>query len=162
MDGIKKKRILVYTLMPLLLLAAGLILFRAENGVLLAWEQADDRMKLDSVCEVIHYAEAMRAHSMASYERHLGQKIRFMTETLSLDVTEEGYSGPRLFGDGAVVVFRDGKAVWPEGIPAGFPEFSEADILEGRPLEADVPAGGTEEPDAVKRMIFHFGYLFCP
>ena len=97
--------------MPLLLLAAGLILFRAENGVLLAWEQADDRMKLDSVCEVIHYAEAMRAHSMASYERHLGQKIRFMTETLSLDVTEEGYSGPRLFGDGAVVVFRDGKAV---------------------------------------------------
>ncbi len=105
--------------MPLLLLAAGLILFRAENGVLLAWEQADDRMKLDSVCEVIHYAEAMRAHSMASYERHLGQKIRFMTETLSLDVTEEGYSGPRLFGDGAVVVFRDGKAVWPEGDPRG-------------------------------------------
>ena len=58
MDRINKKEIAVYTVMVLLLFAAALILFRAEYGVLLAREEADDRMKLDSVCEVIGYAES--------------------------------------------------------------------------------------------------------
>ncbi len=159
MDGINKKEIAVYTVMVLLLFAAALILFRAEYGVLLAREEADDRMKLDSVCEVIGYAEAMREQSEASYERHLRQKIRFMTEALSMDLTEEGYSGPRVFTGGAVVDIRDGKAVWPEGTPAGYPEFSAAEIREERPLEAAVPAGTAEDPDAVIKMTFHFGKI---
>ncbi|MBR4501229.1 MAG: mechanosensitive ion channel [Clostridia bacterium] len=159
MDKINKKEIAVFTVMTLLLLAASLILFRAENGVILDWEQTDDRMKLDSICEVIGFAEAMREHSGASYERHLQQKIRLMTEALSLDVTEEGYAGPRLFSDGAVVVIRDGKAAWPEGIPADFPELNVSDVLAGEPMEAVVPAGGAQDADAAKRVIFHFGRI---
>ena len=157
MDGINKKKIVVYTIMILLLLVAALILYWAENKTLLAWEQTDDRMRLDSVREVVAYTEAIREHSETSYERHLQQKTRFMAETLAMDVTEEGYSGPRVFSDGAVVEIRDGRAVWPEGIPAAFPEISEADIREGQPLDAAFPAGTAEDPDAVKRVTFHFG-----
>ena len=147
-DHLTKWEIVVYTLIVVLLLLAGLLMFRFESNVLLKKEQEDDRMKLDAVCEVVRYVENAREVSRASYEKHLQQHIRFMAATLSADMTEGTYQGPRLFTDGAVVQIRDGKVIWPEGMPAGFPEISEADIREERRINTDIPvltAGGENQ-----------------
>ena len=49
----KKKKILVYSLLAVLLAAAGLILFLTEISALKDKEHAQCQMKLDTACEVL-------------------------------------------------------------------------------------------------------------
>ena len=151
----KKKEILVCTLIVVLLMAVGIVLYQMENRVLLDKEQADNRLKLDVVSEVIRYAEEIRESSLGSYENHLQQRVRFMAAVLSADTTGDGYDGREVYSDGAVVRLLDGSVIWPEGIPEGFPDLNEEDLREGSLIRAEIPSGTGEDPEAVKRMVFY-------
>lgn len=158
-DHLTKKEIMVYTVIAVLLVLAGIIMFRMESNVLLKKEQEDDRMKLDAVCEVVRYAESAREVSRASFEKHLQQHIRFMAATLSADMAEGGYQGRKLFSDGAVVQIRDGKVIWPEGMPVGFPEISEADIREGRRVNTEIPVLTADGEAPAGRLMIQAGKI---
>ena len=155
----KKKKILVYSLLAVLLAAAGLILFLTEISALKDKEHAQCQMKLDTACEVLESVQAMRTSSRARFEEQIQENLRFMTTTLAADVTKEGYTGPRLFEDGAVVEVRDGKVSWPEGYPEEYAVLGAEEILASSRVEKAVSSPGAEDPEAKQRMVFVSGRI---
>ena len=155
----KKKKILVYSLLAVLLAAAGLILFLTEISALKDKEHAQCQMKLDTACEVLESVQAMRTSSRARFEEQIQENLRFMTTTLAADVTKEGYTGPRLYEDGAVVEVRDGKVSWPEGYPEEYAVLGAEEILASSRVEKAVSSPGAEDPEAKQRMVFVSGRI---
>ena len=155
----KKRRVLAYIMLVVLVLLAGFILFRTEISALEDKEYTQCQMKLDTACEVLQSVEAMRTSSRALFEERLQQNIRFMCTTLAADVTEEGFTGPRLYEDGAVVEIHDGKAIWPKGIPETYTDLSAEDIQEGRRVEKLVADPDEDDPELTERMVFTFGRI---
>ena len=146
MERMKKRQIVVYVLLFVLLTAAGVILYHMDIARLQTKEQALDQTKLDAVAEMVRSVQTMRNSSKASFENHLQANIRFMTAALAGDVTGEGYTGPRLFEDGAVAELQGDRVIWPEGMPENFPELTAEAIREGRRVEAEIPADGADDP----------------
>lgn len=162
---LKKRLIVVSALVIVLTLITGAILTLLEIPRVQAREQLDCQLKLDAVAEVVHTVETQRIAAKASFEGHIRENVRMMIAALKTDVTEEAYTGPALFEDGAVVMLRGGKAVWPEGVPAGMPELSEDDIRSGEFITRDVPLstikknGGENPEEGTKRVIFLAGQI---
>lgn len=162
---LQKKLIIATVLMIVLMLIASAVQVLLEIPRVQAKEQAACQLKLDAVAEVVHFVETQRIASRASFEDHIRENVRMMTVALATDVTETGYTGPVLLEDGAVVVIRNGKGTWPEGMPAGVPELSEEDIRSGEFIVMDIPAGlitknsGTDPEAGTERVIFLAGQI---
>ena len=160
--GLRTKLIIVIALLAVLVLATGYIQLQMEIPRDLEMERAKCQMKLDAVAEVVRSVEETRKTSKASFEEHLHENISLMTATLADEVTGDGYAGPVLFEDGAVVLLRGEKAAWPEGVPAGFPELKKEDLQSGEIFSADIPARtdqSAEGESSTKRMIFLAGKI---
>ncbi len=89
--------------MVVLLCLTAVELFRLDYGQWKAKEQSLCQIKLDSTAEAMRIMKDLQDDSRASYDRHRQNKISFTTDMLSEYCTEDGYTGPRLFDDGAVV-----------------------------------------------------------
>ena len=111
MQNLTKKKVIVYSLLGVLVLLAGFILLRIENHRLESKETAQLQMKMDAVSEVIQTIDDMWIETKNATEERVHQDVTFMTRTLADDLTEEGYTGPRVFSDGAVVEIRGNKAL---------------------------------------------------
>ena len=136
MMSLKKKKILVLTTLVVLLLLTFYVFLRIENNSLLEKEEARLQLKMDAVGKVIQSIDTMWNESRDDYENRLHQDVEFMTKSLAKDVTEEGYFGPTDFMIGAVVQVKDGKVIWPEGVPDDFPELSAEDVRQGKSITA--------------------------
>lgn len=162
---LKKKLIIVSVIVIILMLITGVVQILLDIPRVQAREVKACQLKLDAVTEVVRSMEEQRMASKASFERHVYENVRLMTAALKTDMTSEGYTGPRLFEDGAVVVLRNGKAVWPEGMPAGVPELSEDEIRSGEFITKDVPLsailkdGGGETDTGSKQIAFLAGQI---
>jgi len=165
---LRNKLIIVSVIVIVLMLAIGAIEILFELPRVRAREQISGQLKLDAVAEVVRTVENQRVASKASYERHLRENVKLMTVSLKTDLTEEGYTGPMLLEDGAVVVLRGEKAVWPEGMPEGFPELTAAEVRSGEFITLEVPSrmigeDGWSNPDAgpddITRAVFLGGQI---
>ena len=65
---IKRKEITAYTLMTLLLILSAYILFRMDYARELDKMQAQSRMRLDSIAEMIQFIESIQESSRSSSE----------------------------------------------------------------------------------------------
>lgn len=87
---IRRKEIAAYSLMALLLLLSFIILFRMDYSRQLSRMQAQSRMKLGSVAEMIQYMESIRDSSITSFDARLQEKhrtlSRFQTELTAEDL----------------------------------------------------------------------------
>ena len=162
---LKKKLIIVAVIAVVLLLITGAVQVLLDIPRVQARELTSCQLKLDAVAEVVHSVETQRIASKTSFEQHIYENVSLMTAALKTDMTEEGYTGPMLFEDGAVVVLRNGKAVWPEGMSAGVPELTAEDVRSGKLISMDVPVSsiykdGGEGLEAVtERVIFLGGQI---
>ncbi len=75
----KRKEITAYTLMTLLLVLSGFILFLMDQSKLQKKIRTENRIRLDSMAEMIQYMEDIRDSSRSSFEAHLEKNLRFMT-----------------------------------------------------------------------------------
>ena len=67
---IKRKEITAYTLMTLLLILSAYILFRMDYARELDKMQAQSRMRLDSIAEMIQFIESIQESSRSSSDVH--------------------------------------------------------------------------------------------
>ena len=74
----KRKEITAYTLMALLLLLSGFILFRMDQSRLQMKTRTENQIRLDSVAEMIQYMEGIRESSRVSFEAYQDENLRFM------------------------------------------------------------------------------------
>lgn len=140
MKPTKAKAVAIYAVMVVLLCLTAVVLFWLDYDQWKAKELSLCQIKLDSTAETMRIMEDLQKSSKASYDRHRQDNLGFMTATLAGYITENGYTGPRLFDDGAVVELRANQVLWPEGIPDGFPTLSPEDVRQGRQLEASIPS----------------------
>ena len=96
----KRKEITAYTLMTVLLLLSGFILFRMDQSRLQQKKQAENKIRLDSVAEMIQYMEGIRESARASYEAHLEDYLRFKAGYPDDHAAEDEYSEQLPAGNG--------------------------------------------------------------
>ena len=100
-------------------------------------ELRQDRIKLNSVAEMMDRVDETREAAAQFYETQMQNNLRFMTQMLKEDHTQEGsYTGPRRFTDGAVVELDGEKVIWPEDMPTDFPKLSADQIRQGDRYQA--------------------------
>ena len=136
MQTTKVRAIAIYTLTIALLCATAIILFRLDYDQWKEKERLLCQVKLDSMAETMRIMEELQNASKTSYDRHRRDNLSFITDTLSGYVTGDGYTGPRLFDDGAVVELRAGRVLWPEGSPAAFSTVTPEALKKGGACEA--------------------------
>ena len=163
MDKDLKKKLIIVTVLALAVMAiTGVVQMWMEVPRVQQRELSQCQLKLDAVAEVVHSVEETRKASKASFEEHLHENIRLMISSLAEEVTADGYTGPELFEDGAVVLLRNGKGIWPEGAPQGFPELTAEQLQSDQIVEADVTDNTAKDPGteaATKRMVFLAGKI---
>ena len=72
---IKRKEITAYTLMTLLLILSAYILFRMDYARELDKMQAQSRMRLDSIAEMIQFIESIQESSRSSSDVHYQKNL---------------------------------------------------------------------------------------
>ena len=157
MKPTKTKAVVIYTVVVVLLCMTAVMLFRLDYDQWKAKEQALCQIKLDATAEAMRIMKDLQVDSKASYDRRRHGKISFMSDTLSEYCTENGYTGPRMFDEGAVVELQGEKALWPEGVPDGIAGLSAEDVRQGRQIEVSIPpeeasdsaAPGEEQDDVL-------------
>lgn len=92
-NRMKRKKIAAYTLMTVLLVLSGFILFRMDQSRLQNKMQTENRIKLDSMAEMIQYMEGIRESSKASYEALQEENLRFIKRYSGGNAAEDEYSG---------------------------------------------------------------------
>ena len=97
---IKRKEITAYTLMTVLLLLTGFILFRMDLSMLQTKIRTENRIRLDSVAEMIQYMEGIRDASKSSFEAHLENNLRFMSGFSQGHAADDGYPKQLSYEDG--------------------------------------------------------------
>ena len=157
MQNLTKKKVFVYSLLIILILLAGYILLRIENHSLQSKEEAQLQLKMDAVSEVIQTIDDMWIETKNATEKRVRQDVTFMTRTLAEDLTEEGYNGPRVFTDGAVVEIRNGKVLWPEGVPVNTPELKVEDVTAEDQITVEIPSDN--ESEGKKTVVFLPGHI---
>ena len=147
MKPTKTKAVVIYTVIVVLLCLTAVLLFRLDYDQWKSKELALCQIKLDSTAEAMRIMKDLQNDSSASYDRHRQDKLSFMTDTLSEYCAEGGYTGPRLFEDGAVVELRANQVLWPEGIPDDLPSLSAEEVRQGEQVEAMLPASDTSDAE---------------
>ena len=147
----KPKAIAVYGVMIVLLCLSAVILFRMDYGQWKAKELSLCQIKLDSTAETMRIMQDLRRSSKITYDRHRRDNLSFMTAELAKYITEEGYTGPRLFENGAVVELRPDGVEWPEGMSEGFPALSPEELRQGTPIQAKLPS--SDEADGAEQSV---------
>lgn len=156
----KGKTIFVFTLLAVLVLAAGLIILRMEKNRLLEKEHEQSQIKLNAVAEVIRSVETMRETSRESFEKRLQQYVRFMISALSDEMEKGDAPIQTLFDGGGVVEIRGSEVIWPEGSPEGISEVVSAeDIRKGDRMERDLPASAADPDAGTKRYNIMVGQI---
>ena len=140
MKPTKAKVIVIYAVLVILLCVTAVLLFRLDFDQWKAKELSLCQVKLDSTAEAMRIMKHLQDDSKASYDYHRQVKLSFMTGMLSEYCSEDGYTGPRLFDDGAVVELRDNRVLWPEGTPDGLPALSAEEVRQGVRVEASAPS----------------------
>lgn len=146
MKPTKTKAVVIYAVMVILLCLSSVMLFRMDFDQWKAKEQALCQIKLDSTAEAMRIMKDLQDDSRTSYDRHRRDKLSFTIDTLSEYYSDNAYTGPRLFDDGAVVELRGDKVLWPEGLSDALPELSAEDVRQGRQVEASI--GSVKESDS--------------
>ena len=72
---IRRKEIIAYSLMALLLLLSFIALFRMDYSRQLSKTQEQSRMKLESIAEMIQYMESIQLSSITSFDTHLQENL---------------------------------------------------------------------------------------
>ena len=139
MKPTKTKAVVIYAVMVVLLCLSAVMLFQLDYNQWKAKEQSLCQIKLDSTAEAMRIINNLQSDSNTSCDRFRQDKFSFMVDILSEYYTENGYTGPRLFDDGAVVELQGDRVLWPEGIPGGLPALSAGDVRQGREIEMIVP-----------------------
>ena len=137
-----------------LILISGLVLLWFDLQMTQARELDRFQLRLDAIAESVHFVEKMQKSSRETFEKHFQDNLNFMASILADDISEEGYSGPMLFRDGAMVEIRGDQVIWPENIPEGFPDISAGDLREGKIITAEIPSPTDDDPGAVRRLTF--------
>ena len=99
-DRMKKKEITAYTLMAVLLLLSGSILFWMDLARLQTKMRTENRIRLDSVAEMIQYMEDIRNSSKSSFEAHQEKDLRFMSGYPAAQAAEDKTPEQLPVGDG--------------------------------------------------------------
>jgi len=163
MKHTKTKAVLIYVVTVVLLCVSAVMLFRLDYDQWKEKEQSLCQIKLDSTAEALRIMKDLQDDSKASYDRHRLDKLSFMTDTLSEYDTVNGYTGPRLFDDGAVVELRGDRVLWPEEAPEGLPDLSADDVRQGRQVEGTAPAARDADSEAAdaagKQVVFMSGRI---
>ena len=148
MKPTKTKAVVIYVVLVVLLCLSAFLLFRLDYDQWKAKELSLCQIKLDSTAEAMRIMKDLQVDSKASYIRHKQGNLSFMTDTLSEYCMENGYIGPRMFDDGAVVELRADQVLWPEELSGGIPDLTAEDVRQGRQVEVNVPFEKDPDSDA--------------
>ena len=99
-DRMKRKEIAAYTLMTVLILLSGSILFWMDLSKLQTKMRTENRIRLDSVAEMIQYMEGIRDSSRSSFEAHHEKDLRFMSGYSADHAAEDKYPEQLQVGNG--------------------------------------------------------------
>ena len=105
----------VITVLLLIILFAALVVQGIWNAA--AREEETCRLKLDTMIDMVSFMDARQDSAEKAFEKKINQNVRFMAEALREFVTENGYTGPRLFSDGAVIEIQGEDILYPENMP---------------------------------------------
>ena len=134
----KKKNITVraFGIMFLILVPILLILIFLSTHFDRKRENEQDEIKRETLVNTAANERLEVENADARFDAKLALLLEFTTDSLKEFVTEEGYTGPRMFEHGFVAEFRDGQLLLPDEFPEGdmqlTPELAEESIASGK------------------------------
>ncbi len=123
-NDMQKKTIAVFLLVIVLMVLSGIILFLVGRHISNIREQEQEQLKAGEFADIVAWQDREALAAQTRFDKYLYQDVRLMTGFLKEYVTEDGYSGPRVFEDGFVAELKGENAVIPDGAPGGDMQIS--------------------------------------
>ena len=111
--GYKETHAILIMLLLLVPTFVVLLLTTAWESTYKQFQKAEDA--LNSVANEVLLDEKSGKNAINDFNALSDRKVEFMAAMARSLVTDEGYIGPRVFGDGVVAEIVDGQLVFPEG-----------------------------------------------
>ena len=126
-----QKGIISCLLIIVLVALSGYYMYSSELADCQEKELKVSRYKVSSVAMLLEHAEKTRSDAVDFFDSHEQKNLQFMELYLKDYVTEDGYDGPRVFEDGAVVELQGDQVSWPEGMSIDIPDVTADQIRQG-------------------------------
>ena len=100
----------------------------AGQGLSLAvsGETATVEAKMDSIADLVNFLHSGERERTSDWLKENNERtVRLMSGALRRYADGDGYTGPRLFPESAVIEVRGSEAIYPEGMPEGFIRLTE-------------------------------------
>ena len=158
------KTIRTMILVLVLMIPIGMAMFFLDKRVNDQREEQQKQVRINALTRIIYYGKEERNAAEKEFDRNLAREVELNVCFLKENVTEEGYTGPRILSNGFIVELQGDKVIIPEGVPEGEMQISREVIKEsvasgamrtGRIVFADTApqgntdAAGTSEEDPV-------------
>ena len=125
-------------------------------------------LKMNVITDIVAYGNEKRTAADASVSENLAMHIELMTNLLGEFVTEDGYTGPRVFSDGFVAEVQGERILIPAEyekigakISLGLIEegLQSGDVMTGRVIVEEVLEQGPSEEPLTGPCFFSFGKI---
>ena len=117
--------------MLLLLIPVFLILFLLSTHFAQKRESEQEYARRSILVNITENEQQRNEAAEKQFDEKLSVLLQLMTDSLKEYVTEEGYTGPRVFDHGFVAELKDGQLVIPDGIPGGEMQLTPELVEEG-------------------------------
>ena len=108
-----------YLTMILLLIPIFLLLTILSTRFAQQREREQENSKRSTLISIVANERLEDMTAKKQFDERLGVLLHLMTDSLKGFVTEEGYSGPRVFEHGFVAELKNNQVILPDGIPDG-------------------------------------------
>ena len=148
-DSIRNKELLALVLIVVLFFLIRIVLLFI--GAKLSETREDEllHLKMDTLMEIVSDGNAKRAAADATVYANQKANVNMMTNLLKEFVTEDGYTGPRVFTDGFVAELRGDRVILPQEYRAFGTKITRAMIEEGL-ASGEMMTGYVTVGDAVR------------
>ena len=124
-----------FFIMLFLLIPVFLFLSLLSMHFALKRETEQENMKRSALVNIVSNEQLENLTAEKQFDEKLSALLQLMTDSLKEFITEDGYTGPRMFTHGFVAELKDSRIVVPDEIPGG--EL----LLTGELVEESIASG---------------------
>lgn len=126
------KKVLIHGIILLMiLLLVSTVLIITETRFFRQREAESLQVQLENIGDLMEELSQENIAVEQCFEENIGSNVRLMVSALQTFVTEEGYTGPRMFDDGMVIEFQGDRTIYPDEMRPGFLRITREMVMAG-------------------------------